>query len=365
MKKITLLTLILLLGFSCFAQDTEAPTAPLDAFPIFYNNNAGTSTLIWTHATDNVAVTEYDVYVDDVYNQTVAYNGSFSQGDATITGIFGASYCFKVLAKDAAGNTSPFSNTVCFTRFPGPLPNDLYISAIMNGTGGNTLISITNTIGPTNLDSYSMKISRDGNATWQETYTFPSGLVIPDISSHIIANSQANPCESGSYDEINDMITDFDGNDTIGLFKNDVLIDIVGTLGDNTNYFESSKIYYRKSGSINSPFDPAGWTGVLIPNTIDCIDIEGIGSFVLLGVEEAEVNSFQIYPNPTNGNSVYINTKNNVEISEVRIYAISGKQVLQQIHPTNEINIQGLQQGMYILQLQIGNQTINKKLIKQ
>ena len=86
---------------------------------------------------------------------------------------------------------------------------------------------------------------------------------------------------------------------------------------------------------------------------------------MLLGVEEAEVNSFQIYPNPTNGNSVYINTKNNVEISEVRIYAISGKQVLQQIHPTNEINIQGLQQGMYILQLKAGNQITYKKIIKQ
>ena len=361
MYKRQLLTLILLLGFSCFAQDTEAPTAPLDAFPIFYNNNAGTSTLIWTHATDNVAVTEYDVYVDDVYNQTVAYNGSFSQGDATITGIFGASYCFKVLAKDAAGNTSPFSNTVCFTRFPGPLPNDLYISAIMNGTGGNTLISITNTIGPTNLDSYSMKISRDGNATWQETYTFPSGLVIPDISSHIIANSQANPCESGSYDEINDMITDFDGNDTIGLFKNDVLIDILGTLGDGTTYASNTTLVRKPSiDSPNTTYTASEWD-TSASNT--CTDL-GMHTQTL-SVTTFDSETFSVYPNPTSGDIVYINTKNNVTITSARVYDMTGKQVLQQANPSNEINVQGLQKGIYILQLEIGNQTINKKLIKQ
>ncbi|WP_420574038.1 T9SS type A sorting domain-containing protein [Kordia sp.] len=365
MKKITLTIVLLFTSFFCFANDTEAPTTPTDLTPIFFNNNTGTAALLWTHSTDNIGVVEYDVYVDDVYNQTVAYNGNASHGDAVFSGIFGTTHCFKVLARDAAGNTSPLSNNSCFTRYLQILPNDLYISVIMNGTGANNLIAITNTIGPTNLDDYSIKISRDGNSTWQETYTFPSGLVIPDISSHIIANSQANACESGNYDEINDMITNFDGNDAIGLFKNDVLIDIVGTLGINNTNFESDKIYYRNSGFTSTTFDPLNWTGTVIPNTIACDEIEFIGSFTLLTVEEIETNAFQIYPNPTNGNSIYINTKNNVEVSSVRIYDLNGKQVLQTVNPSNEINIQGLKQGMYILQLEIGNQTINKKLIKQ
>ena len=62
---------------------------------------------------------------------------------------------------------------------------------------------------------------------------------------------------------------------------------------------------------------------------------------------------------------VYINTKNNAEISSIRVFDITGKQVLQQVNPTNEINVQSLQQGMYLLQLKIDNQLITKKLIKQ
>jgi hypothetical protein len=91
----------------------------------------------------------------------------------------------------------------------------------------------------------------------------------------------------------------------------------------------------------------------------------GIAAIATLDIENETLTSFSIYPNPTNGDIVYIQSKNNTEISEARVYDITGKLVIQQANPTNEINVQGLQRGLYILQLQIGNQTITKKLIKQ
>ncbi len=85
--------------------DTQAPSAPTNlATTTVTETSVGLS---WTAATDNVAVTGYDVY-----------RGSELLGDVTgttanVTGLSAnTAYTFRVKAKDAAGNTSSFSNTV-------------------------------------------------------------------------------------------------------------------------------------------------------------------------------------------------------------------------------------------------------------
>ncbi len=87
--------------------DTTAPTAPtLSA--------SGTTTsatnLSWTGATDNVAVTGYDVY------QGSALLGSTSSTSYIVNGLSASTtYTFSVKAKDAAGNVSASSNSVSVT----------------------------------------------------------------------------------------------------------------------------------------------------------------------------------------------------------------------------------------------------------
>jgi hypothetical protein len=56
MKKITLTIILSLISFYCFAQDTEAPTAPTN---LGVEDSVGA--LLWDVATDNVEVMEYDV----------------------------------------------------------------------------------------------------------------------------------------------------------------------------------------------------------------------------------------------------------------------------------------------------------------
>ncbi|MEV0986221.1 discoidin domain-containing protein [Streptomyces sp. NPDC049949] len=95
------------------AGDTQAPTAP--GALTFTEPAAGQVKLAWQTSTDNVGVTGYEVYANNVLRATVAgsattYTDS-QPADATV-GYF-------VRAKDAAGNRSGDSNTV--TR---------------NGTGG-------------------------------------------------------------------------------------------------------------------------------------------------------------------------------------------------------------------------------------
>lgn len=79
--------------------DTEAPTSPTG---LNVNTKNSTSvTIDWTAATDNVGVTSYDVYVDNVFKTTVVST------TATVSGLTpSTNYSFMVKAKDAAGNIS-------------------------------------------------------------------------------------------------------------------------------------------------------------------------------------------------------------------------------------------------------------------
>ncbi len=88
--------------------DTQAPTAPTN----LSTTDVTTTTvdLSWTASTDNVGVTGYDVY------QGSNNLGTVTGTTAQVTGLTeNTSYSFRVQARDAAGNLSPFSNTVNVT----------------------------------------------------------------------------------------------------------------------------------------------------------------------------------------------------------------------------------------------------------
>ena len=88
--------------------DTAAPSAPSSASASSVTQT--TLTLSWSASTDNVAVTEYDVY------QGATKIGSTANTTTNVTGLTAATgYAFSVKAKDAAGNVSSSSNTVNVT----------------------------------------------------------------------------------------------------------------------------------------------------------------------------------------------------------------------------------------------------------
>ena len=96
------------LSVTTATPDTQAPTAPGN---LTASNVAQTTlSLSWTASTDNVGVTSYDVY------QGSAKIASTSSTTANITGLTAATaYTFSVKAKDAAGNESAASNVLNVT----------------------------------------------------------------------------------------------------------------------------------------------------------------------------------------------------------------------------------------------------------
>jgi len=89
--------------------DNSAPSTPT-------NLTATTSgsthvDLNWTSSTDNVGVTGYEIYRDDVLIDTI--NSATSYTDSTVVGSI--SYNYKIRARDAAGNVSGFTSDVPIT----------------------------------------------------------------------------------------------------------------------------------------------------------------------------------------------------------------------------------------------------------
>jgi Bacterial Ig domain/Calcineurin-like phosphoesterase len=91
------------------ATDTTAPHTPTNL-----TASASGSThvdLNWTSATDNVGVTNYEIYRDGELIDTIGSTTSYA--DNTVVGSF--SYQYKIRAIDAAGNFSGFSSQVTIT----------------------------------------------------------------------------------------------------------------------------------------------------------------------------------------------------------------------------------------------------------
>lgn len=92
--------------------DTTAPSAPTNL--IASNITANSIELNWDASSDNVAVANYDIYVDDVYVMTV------NETTANVTGLEeSTSYSFYVTAKDEAGNVSASSNVITASTVSG------------------------------------------------------------------------------------------------------------------------------------------------------------------------------------------------------------------------------------------------------
>lgn len=368
MKKIILLIIFIFSSLFCYANDTEPPTAPTNLNAVFFQNMNGTVVLFWNSATDNIAVTEYDIYADGNYYQTVVHIPGEAQHDVVLFNLFNNSYCFYVIAKDAASNLSNASNSACFTRYndDDQYPVDVYISGIANGSGENKVLEITNFSGAiVDLLQYSLRISRDGNTSWQDIFTFPAGAMLPTEDVYVIGRTNGTYCNN-SYNTIDDTITDFDGNDAIGLFKNGILIDIIGNLGDNSTFINIDTIMLKSTaGNYGAgTYDTSGWNSRSMTSTCDAY--MGQADFYLLNTEEFETNTFLVYPNPAKGNTLQFSTKNNQTIDNVTIVDVNGRNILTSSKiMNNQIDIQNIKSGVYFVKIQSENKTSVHKLIRQ
>ncbi|MFI6094613.1 discoidin domain-containing protein [Lentzea sp. NPDC051213] len=147
--------------------DTQAPTAPGSL--AYTQPQAGQIRLTWNASTDNVGVTGYDVYANGSLRTTVTGTTyTDSQPD-------GLRVTYHVIAKDAAGNQSPASNSV--TR---------------EGSAGTNLAQGKPVTASGYVHTFVPANANDGNVgTYWESNGFPGTLTVQlgsnaDLSSIVV-----------------------------------------------------------------------------------------------------------------------------------------------------------------------------------
>lgn len=339
--------------------DTQAPTAPTSLAST--SKTATSITLSWTASTDNVAVTGYEVYANSVLKTTV------SSTTTTITGLTASTaYSIYVKAKDAAGNTSASSNTISVTTNSGTgTATDLLFSEYIEGSGNNKALEIANNTGASvNLSAYTIKKQTNGAGSWSTGLAL-SGTLAKGSKFVIVNSSMSSSCFPTSAANISTTATEltFNGNDAVGLFKNGVLIDIIGTFNGGTANFAIDVTLRRKS-IVTSPSTTfnlsAQWDSYsqdtcnnLASKMVQAAEIE----------EEIVSDEIVIYPNPSNG-SFNINPGNVDNPYSVEIFSLSGQKVFEKQNTTfPEVSVRNLPTGIYIIKIIKGEKIAFKKVI--
>lgn len=187
-------------------------------------------------------------------------------------------YDVKVIANGEGGGT--------VTPEPDPEPGtetgnaDLFISEYVEGSSNNKYIEIYN---PTNevidLSAYAIDLNTNGGASWSKdgtgysNYSELSGTIAAK-STIVYKNSNATiyPGEATVCNAIN-----FNGNDPVGLFKNGVLIDIIGTFNGGSADFAKDVTLRRKSNvtTPSSTYNASQW------ETLSKDDVSGLGNHTM------------------------------------------------------------------------------------
>ena len=338
--------------------DATAPTAPTSLTAS--GTTATTTNLSWTASTDNVGVTAYNVYQGATLKATVTAT------TYAVTGLTASTaYTFSVKAKDAAGNVSVSSNVVNVTTIAGSsTATDLLFSEYIEGSSNNKALEISNATGSAvNMSLYSIKKQANGAGAWSTGLTLTGTL--NNGSKFTIVNSLiALGCYSTSTANLSTSAAEmaFNGNDAVGLFKNGVLIDIIGTFNGGTANFAIDVTLRRKS-TVTSPtttFNIATQWDSYAMDT--CTNLGSrIAEKPAKTALSGDSNDFKMYPNPSNGN-FYIENSN--KAFSIEIYNIVGQKVYERKNTTGStLTVTNLNKGVYLVKITDDSKSLIKKLI--
>ena len=170
-----------------------------------------------------------------------------------------------VVIEGIQGNRNPFiDNPALATQiWGGPQAEDrfgsggsdieeLFISEYVEGSSNNKALEVANFTGSSvNLSGYSLRKQTNGSGSWNSGYALSGTLNSGDV--FVLAHSSSSNAVKANADATTSTSSiTFNGNDAIGLFKNGVLIDIIGTFNGGSSNFAKNVTLRRKS-TIVSP----------------------------------------------------------------------------------------------------------------
>ncbi|RTZ06042.1 T9SS type A sorting domain-containing protein [Flavobacterium bomense] len=341
------------------SADAQAPTTPTNL--VASGTTSNSVSLNWTASSDNSGVTGYNVYMNSALKTTTTGTTT------TITGLTASTaYSFFVKAKDAAGNISGPSNTVNVTTAAasGSTATDLLFSEYIEGSSNNKALEISNATGAAiSLSIYSIKKQTNGSGAWSTGLAL-TGTLNTGSKFTIVNSLMASSCYPTSSANLSTSATEmtFNGNDAVGLFKNGVLIDVIGTFNGGTANFAADQTLRRKS-TVTAPTTTFNKTTQWDSFTSDTCN--NLGSRTIEKTPKTsvalDINDIALYPNPSNG-TFSINNSN--KRYAIEIYSIIGQKIYSDENSTkSEITLPNSVKGTYLVRVTIDSNSVLKKLI--
>ena len=339
--------------------DAQVPTTPANL--VASGTTSNSVTLSWTASTDNTGVSGYNIYMNSALKTTA------TSTTTTITGLTASTaFSFFVKAKDAAGNISGASNTVNVTTAAASsaTATDLLFSEYIEGSSNNKALEISNATGAAiNLSIYSIKKQTNGSGAWSTGLSL-TGTLITGSKFTIVNNLMASSCYATSSANLSTAATEmtFNGNDALGLFKNGILIDIIGTFNGGTANFAADQTIRRKS-TVTAPTTTFNKTTQWDSYTSDTCN--NLGSRMAENAPKTsialDINDIAFYPNPSNGN---FSINNSNKIYSIEVYSITGQKIFEEKNSTKaEITLPNSAKGTYLVRVTVDSNSVIKKLI--
>lgn len=334
--------------------DTTAPSIPTG---VSISNQTGSSFQVsWTASTDDSGILNYEVFLDgnSVGKPTTTFLDITNLTPST-------TYVVTILAEDIANNTSDISTPVNAETTDGSNNiSEIFFSEYVEGSGFNKAVEIVN-LTSNNVDLSPYTIKRQSNGTWEAPLSL-TGRTININDVFVIINADAIDVKLKAEADLevpNETPMTFNGDDRVGLFKNDILIDIIGDL-DGTDVFSQNETLRRNSDVTgpNTVFNIQGeWSFYPINTTNDIGNFNGT-----LSTTNPILEGFKMYPNPNHSNRLFFN---NTDVINITIINVLGKQVKSSKIASNEsLDISELSNGIYLVKITNNKQFITKKLIK-
>lgn len=137
---------------------------------------------------------------------------------------------------------------------------NLYFSTYIEGTGNNKGLIITNgTSNSINLNDYSIKKQTNGKGNWSKGIKIKGKLAPKQSLTLLYSPSQLN-CSNSNILRFNTEELAFNGNDPIGLFFKQTLIDCLGNFNDAKIFSENETLKRKKISTIpNLNFNKNEW----------------------------------------------------------------------------------------------------------
>ncbi|WP_312082901.1 endonuclease [Epilithonimonas hominis] len=320
-------------------SDSEAPSAPTNL-----NVTGVTSTsvaLAWTASTDNVAVSGYDVYVDNAFKTSVTSTSAAISGLAPST-----TYTLYVVARDAAGNKSNSSATVQAQTLGTDNPDGTPTTC---GTEDFENIPATNS-------SYSDREWVSKGITWTATNARTDKQIYIDGD-----NNRAICLRKGAL--TSSTISGGIGSLTVKTYL--PFSDAEGSYTLKVNGEVKGQIPYSKTAK-NYTINDINVDGNVVIELVDnetsnrvSFDNLSWTCYTKMAVSEqmSKNNRLTVYPNPVKNGELFISGIRNNEA--VQIYNANG-QLVQTVNATanEKINVRKLSKGVYFVKTKTGSSKI-------